>query len=291
MRRLLAAAFVLPLLAQAPAAQEPVAFDLLLRRMFEYAERFQRELGSMVAEEKYDQVQLISAASRNGDLRRTLRSDFLLVNVPGHGWTPFRDVFEVDGRQIRDRQDRLTKLFLSGTSSGALEQAKRIMDEGARYNIGGGFRNTNVPLLAFLYFTPDARGGVRFVEARGDRGKTRVVEFSEIAHPTLITTSGDRDLPASGRIWVDEATGTITRTQVEMGDDRLSSGVNVTFGFDEKVQSWVPQRMEDYIRPRRDAAGVTGVATYSKFRRFQVTTSEDVATDQVDKPSSGRVDK
>src|SRR4051812_17290574 len=107
------------------AAASPVTLDVLLTRVFEYVDRFQREFGSMVAEERYDQWVRSNAtgAGRGGDLTRTLRSDFLLVDVPGQGWTPFRDVFEADGRQIRDRQDRLTALFLSGTRDSALEQA------------------------------------------------------------------------------------------------------------------------------------------------------------------------
>jgi hypothetical protein len=279
-RRLIAAALALiPLLAQAPAAQSPaVPFDVLLRRVFDYVERFERDFGSMVAEERYEQVQQFNSGVRGGDLHRTLRSDFLLVNVPGHGWTPFRDVFEVDGRQIRDRQDRLTALFLSQNQAGAFEQARRIMEEGSRYNFGGGTRNINVPTLALMYLAPDARGGMRFTEGKADRAAAgRIVEFTEIGHPTLIASIGARDLPASGRLWVDEATGTISRTELSASDDRLVAGVTVTFAFDDKIGSWVPQRMEDFLRGRRDQTGVKGTATYSRFRRFQVSTSEEVA--------------
>src|SRR5215217_3554654 len=157
------------LVSSSAAAQGEPPLDVVLSRMFAYVERFQREFGSMVAEERYEQTIRQPAGLSRGEPRRDLRSDFLLVNVPGQGWLPFRDVYEADGRQLRDRQDRLTALFLSGTTTGAVEQAQRIMNESARYNLGGGTRNINVPTLALMYLGPDTRSGVRFVEAKSDR--------------------------------------------------------------------------------------------------------------------------
>ena len=217
-----------------------------------------------------------------GDISRTLRSDFLLIKVEGHGWTPFRDVFEVDGRQLRDRQDRLSTLFLSGTSASAFDQARRIMDEGARYNLGGTVRNINVPTLPLMYFEADQHDRVRYVEGKRDRN-SRVIEFEEIGSPTLIATANNRDLPANGRVWVDESTGAITRAELHASDHTIQSTVIVTFVRDDKVGSWVPQRMEDRIKRPNDLTEIRGVATYTHFRRFQVSTSEAIDTDQLDK--------
>jgi hypothetical protein len=263
---------------RAGAQTPPAPLDVVLSRMFAYVERFQREFGSMVAEERYEQT-VRQPASARGETRRVLRSDFLLVNVPGQGLLPFRDVFEVDSRQMRDRQDRLTALFLSGTTTDALEQARRIMNEGARYNLGGGTRNINVPTLALLYLNPDTRSGMRFVEARENRAAgLRVIEFTEVQRPTLISTTGGRDLPARGAVWVDEATGTISRTELHADDTAVETTVFVSFELEAALNTWVPKRMEDRFKRRGDTSEVRGVATYSRFRRFQVTTSEDIAT-------------
>jgi hypothetical protein len=271
------------LVSSAAAAQGPPALDEVLARMFAYVERFQREFGSMVAEERYEQTIRQPAGLTRVEPRRILRSDFLLVNVAGQGWLPFRDVFEADGRQIRDRQDRLTALFLSGTTTGALEQAQRIMNESARYNLGGGTRNINVPTLALMYLGPDTRSGVRFVEGKSDRPTDgRVLEFTEIRRPTLIATTGGRDLPARGRLWVDEMTGTITRTELHADDTGVEAEVIVSFELESAVSSWVPRRMEDRFKRRGDTSEVRGVATYSRFRRFQVSTSEELATPEPD---------
>ena len=261
-----------------PQSPEPVPLDVVLTRMFAYVEQFMRDLGAVVAEEDY--VQSVRQATiGRGDTRRELKSDFLLVNVPGQGWTPFRDVFEADGRAVRDRQDRLTSLFLSGTTAGALEQARRIMDEGSRYNIGAGTRNINVPTLALMYLGADMRGGVRFTESKQERrAGARIIEFLELRRPTLVTTTGNRDLPANGRLWVDEATGVITKTELHAEDTGVEAEVVVLFEIEAASGKWLPKRMEDRFKRRGDQSEVRGVATYSRFRRFQVSTSEEVAS-------------
>ena len=85
-----------------------------------------------------------------------LVSDFLLVQVPGEGWTPFRDVFERNGQKLRDREERLAKLFLNGASRSSFDQARQIMLEGARYNIGTIERTINLPTLPLVFLTAGA---------------------------------------------------------------------------------------------------------------------------------------
>ena len=54
------------------------------------------------------------------DARRVLTSDLLLVKPVGTDrWVQFRDVFEVDGKPVHDRSERLVKLFLEPTGSSA----------------------------------------------------------------------------------------------------------------------------------------------------------------------------
>ena len=68
--------------------------------------------------------------------KRRLVSEFALVpNASASaGWLGFRDVIEVDGKPVTNRRDRLQALFQSGAPD--LTAARRIADEGARYNIG-----------------------------------------------------------------------------------------------------------------------------------------------------------
>ena len=132
-----------------------MTLETLLERAGAYFLTFETRFSNVVTEERYVQESIARQASaldvavttRSGGgfggplspsstARRELVSDFLLVKLPAEDhWLPFRDVFEVDRQRLRDREDRLSKLFLKPAPT-ALEQARRIMEESARYNIG-----------------------------------------------------------------------------------------------------------------------------------------------------------
>jgi len=181
------------------------SFDSLLERASAYVESFQRDFGSVVAEERYEQTlrRVLGANSTSvqrgggGPTATVLVSDFLLVQVPGEGWLPFRDVFERDGKQVRDRQERLATLFLKGTSRSTFEQARAIMDEGARYNIGNVARNINVPTLPLPFLT--GRHRMRFSFKAGKREENdpgAIIEFKETGRPTFMPSPLHCDLAA-----------------------------------------------------------------------------------------------
>jgi len=269
-----------PVLAQTPPRPD---LATVIARVAAYAGRFQQQFGSVVAEERYQQVSRpVAGSSRvGGNMGATdLRSDFLLVQMRPGEWLPFRDVFERDGRPVRDRQDRLARLFLTGATDDALARARDISNESSRYNIGNGTRTINVPTLPLMFLADDVRGGITFSERkREDDSAERVVDFKEVAHPTLIKTTNNRDLPASGRLWIDEATGTLLRGLVRAQDPTVDSEITVTFQRDETLGMWVPVRMDERFRRGGDAAEIRGTATYTNFRRFQVSTSEVLPPD------------
>jgi hypothetical protein len=281
MRPVLVAALVL--LASLPGRAQSTSPDLLAR-VAAYVQEFYRSFGSVVAEEKYEQTIRRAPGANGTSVQRggggggptttTLVSDFLMVQVPGQGWLPFRDVFERDGQQVRDREERLAKIFLSG-SRASFEQARAIMDEGARYNIGNIQRNINAPTLVLTFLTDEQRGRFSFKLGKPD-DEGAVIDFREIGRPTFVRTTNDRDLPVNGKLWVDEQTGTIRRTELHAVDTTVEAHITVTYLQDSVLGVWVPSRMEERYRRGRDTNEVRGMATYSKFRRFQVTTSENI---------------
>ena len=244
-----------------------------------YLDGYVKALSSVVSEERYDQV-----LTRKGDrytagtsLYRTLLSDYLLVAVAGSGdWLPFRDVYSVDGVPIRDRSDRLLKLFVEAPPD-AYKQASRIRDESSRYNIGSGTRDTNVPTFALQILTGEWRGGFTFKLKGHERvGETDavVVEYLEIASPTLVVGQRHEDVPSRGRFWIDPVDGRILRTLFET---RPIGGVNtieVRFRHEPRLDILVPGEMIE--RRYAGAEIVEGKATYSNFRRFRVDTSMEI---------------
>ena len=268
--------------AATPKSTAPLAD--LLDRATDYVRGFVADFSTVVAEEKYLQdshpapdsggIGLMHSFSQGSPRHLELRSDFLFVRTDSQAdWLTFRDVFAVDGRPVRDRRARLAKLF-EERAADAVEQAARIAEQSFRYTLGPRQRTIADPLLALTFLEPGFR--TRFAFALGAIDVVRgadvwVVRFEERSRPTIIRDGDNRDAPASGRMWIDGATGRIAQTELKF---RSGDRVMTTFGYDERRQLDVPLEMRDIAWVGQTS--VTGVATYSNFRRFGVQTAESV---------------
>ncbi len=242
---------------------------LALARLFEYADAYERQYSMLVAEEEYLQ------SHRSG--RTLTRADLLLVR-PANRWVSFRDVFEVDGRPVRDREERLRRLFLD-PSPEAQVRLQAVMDESAKYNIGPVVRSINVPLFPLDILRSWNRGRFDFTLGRDadvDGLRAWRVEYTERERPTLVEGLEGEDIPITGRFLVDQLTGAIVETTVELSKDTVNGEILVRYGRDPALGLWVPIQMrETYFQGGRRIL-MEGRATYSKFRRFQVKTEESV---------------
>jgi len=284
----------------AEATSQPPSLDVLLAQAADNVAEFSDAFSNVVAEEHYTQQVTGAAATRVA--RRVLRSDVLLLKVGGPlEWRPYRDVFEVDGAPVRDRDDRLVALFQRPSAS-AFEQALRIARESARFNIGLAGRTINTPMLTLLFLQRPLQPRFRFKLGKLDRGAgpdARIVEFRETARPTIIRgllTGDSTDLPASGRFWIEEASGRVIKAEAEFAAFGMQAELVTTFRRDDGLDLDVPATMREVYRlqhsvedvgsvPREQGAPravqvteqtvITGTATYSNFRRFDVTS--DVA--------------
>jgi hypothetical protein len=266
-----------------------IALESMLARAGTYVTRFTAQFANVVAEERYLQNasgrQTISggtgrgggSATTTGQQRRELVSDFLLVKLAGvDTWVPFRDVFEVDGRPVREREERLAKLLLHPTDK-ALEQAQQILEESARYNIGDVQRTVNMPLLGLIFLDPVQQRRFTFSLGKEDPGigpGIWIVNYQERASPSFVHTPDGRQLFASGRMWIDAETGRVAKTEVVFQDaSRLRASVTTSFRADDRFHVDVPVEMiEDYTLSNR--SHVSGRAAYGRFRRFDVSSSE-----------------
>jgi len=286
---LVTAALAVLTLVAAATGRQTATVDELVARAAAYVADYERQLSSVVAEERYNQrLRLIGYAPPAGvigsmrgsstsyERRRRLVSDYLLVKVPGlEGWTPFRDVLEVDGRAVRDRDERLSRLFIESPAH-AMDQAMRIAEESSRFNLGGDVRRTvNVPTLALLFLVDRHRSRLTFhLEA------ARTIENIEAAglgyvddtHPTLIRGSGDNDIVADGTIWVDPANGRVLQTRMHTNSGTLESEIVVSYRPDEKLGLWVPWRMRERYKSAMEQIDATAI--YANFRRFRIETNE-----------------
>jgi VWFA-related protein len=184
----------------------------LLPRMRAYVGEYEKVLAGIVAEEHY--VQTYSQRIANYPVpprisRRELRSEMGFAWFPTPGtWFGFRDVVEVDGKPVKDRQQRLEQLFVDRKFPSA-EQLERVAASSARFNVGPARRNFNVPTLALLVASPANQGRFAF-ELRGydviDGVRVALIAFSETGSPTLITRDG-HDWRSRGLLWVEPIRG------------------------------------------------------------------------------------
>lgn len=250
-------------------AQSPEMRDLL-DKATEQTMAFIERFANVVADEVY--VQEMSRPRA----KRTLHSELALVRYPGATqWLMFRDVHEVDGKPVGDREQSLQRLFLEPPRS-ALRRATEIAQASARHNLID-IGTLNNPLLAMAFLQPQYRDHFRFIRAglAKDLGpRVRTVQFEEFQRPTILRAGSNSDLVSRGLMWIDEATGRLVKTELEVGQARVRPEIVTLYRFDEELGVNVPAEMRDWYP---DGTGeVRGVATYGKFRKFEVRTDESI---------------
>ena len=256
-----------------PAAAQPD--PSLLARVQAFAERYQDEAPSLVAEERYVQNVTFTRGARTPQ-HREMTSELVMVRLPGSaGWVMLRDVLVVDKRRLHDREERLLKL-LQSPQADAFARATELARESARFNIGSVTRTVNVPDVAIQYLLPQHAARMQFDAPRSatiDGVDTTMFRFSEVRGPSIVRDPGGADVLASGRVWADGA-GEIVRTELILRG-RNSSGNNVVdFRVDPRLSLRVPVKMtERYVA---SGESIDAVATYTNFRSFAVATTEKV---------------
>jgi hypothetical protein len=272
------------------AAAEPTLPEIL-RSAGEYVLGYEHAFSLVVAEEVYVQRRRVSPSGPVKETRR-LVSDVVFIRAPGTAlpWWLLRDVYEVDDQAVRGRQARLETLLVGGPTDG-LERARAIADEGARFNLGHGVRNYNVPTLVLAFLHPSVQP--RFSFAR--KGTTTIenrtfveLAFRELSAPTLVRgPEGHPDVPATGRVWVSAGDGTVGRTELvlDLPGEGASTRALLTTEYRpyRPLALWVPVEMRDRLQTEltgaRGRSGsvevVEGLAAYSGFRQAGVSTKEE----------------
>jgi hypothetical protein len=262
------------------ASAQQLKLDQAIARMGTYLVDYEHRLALVVAEERYQQALDIGPEAGGGHVPRdtgvlpvgrqdrSLRSDYALTRAADkEAWVGYRDTFEVDGKPVRDRDDRLQRTLTGDTPAGGA----RIARESSRFNLGDTLveRNVNVPTLVLEMLHPRNQSRFSFSRA-GDEtieGTTMWrVEFKERDRPTFIRKPNGRDRPSRGAVWINPATGQIWRTMVAW-DSAPSGTITVSYGRVPNIEVLVPLTMtERYVA---ETATITGDATYTNYRQFK----------------------
>lgn len=257
------------------APGEPSLKDVL-RRMGEYVQSYGEKASIVVGTERYTQDTRgsadLSAATR------FLVSDFAIVRADAlSDWLGFRDVIEVDGKRLGDHDERLAHVLMA--SQGRYDEARRLSDESARFNIGSIQRNFNEPTAVLFYFSPKNQDRFKFSRRPiGDDGLWEIA-FAEHSRATIIRTPEGEPVPSAGSVWVKPADGTIVRTLLKVAmipmrnarGQRGSGQVDVTYRRIEALDMWLPWTMTESFETMRQNTWerINGRAVYSNYRQFQ----------------------
>jgi hypothetical protein len=285
-----AIALSLSVAALARATADEPTLATVLDRAGAYVAEFHRELATLVGEERYvqDWKRVTSGSHAAPTLlkHRELRADLLIVKPPGaDAWMGLRDVFEVDGRDVRDRHERIADLFLDRSET-TDAQIQAILNETARYNVGDITRNMNTPVFPLLFLeranhyrfkfkrtaerTPGAvRPGASADGAFRVSTEVWVIAYDEKESGTMIRTTGRKDLPAHGRFWIEPDTGRVLMSELITENRELRATIDVSFQSEPLSGMLVPIEMHELYEGRRTGSRIEAVATYGRFRRLQ----------------------
>jgi len=264
-----------------PAANDAPNVKTVLRRAGDYVVRFERDLATLVAEEHYTQEVVDGTPIEH----RELRSDLLFVSRLGmHRYVEFRDVFEVDGRRIRERSERLTELARDPSDA----SMGQIVRESARYNIGDIERTINVPLLPLMFLIPENQWRFKFNVQKSRQPLSTakdlpssspyftvstevwVIEYRETEKPAVIRfIDGRGNIPVHGRFWIDPGSGRVLMSELIAEDHTVHAIIDVSYQSEPMLDLFVPIEMRETYWRADEPARITGIAAYSRFRRLR----------------------
>ncbi len=263
-------------------------FHTILSSAMRYVMNYEQQFALLVSEEHYVQElqrppnpgDNLSRSNPGGGMRaggamnvQSIKSDFLLVQLgmDGEGWMPFRDAYEVKGKKLRNRDERLLKLFLDNDKE-AFDKAQRFNEASTKHHLGNVARTINIPTLGMMLLHPRVNERFEFTDGGEEVINGRVLRkaiYREAARPTLIKTTRGRDLALTGLIWIDPFSGAVVKSEMNAADPAVRCQVVVTFRRDDALEMWVPDRMEEYYKAALAVDDILATATYTNVRKYR----------------------
>ena len=260
---------------------EPALADLL-KLGAEYVAGYPARVSGVVLEEQFRLTELQGGRALPP---KRIASDLTFVN--GNNETRMvRDVFAVDTAPTRERTPRVSTV-LSTLTPESWQKAQEFWREGAYHFVSNVVMWGSEPTLAFQLLTTanqpklvcrlDGRKKLNDVAVVG----VRFQEPTERDKVYLLGTPGNA--AASGRFWIDPATGAIHAIDLWLEAPTESASIAVQFAPDPTLKIILPKEMNGTFEQRELGAGprgsgsdrnlsrrVEGAARYSNPRHFPI---------------------
>jgi hypothetical protein len=168
-------------------------------------------------------------------------------------------------------------------SAGSMDEARRLSDESARFNIGPFLRNINVPTTALFFFRPENLRRFKLTRKSIGQDGTWEIACRETERPTLIRTPDGGSVPSEGSVWVNGADGTVVRTRLRMTQfgspantsprGSGSAEIDVRYRRVDALDMWLPDTMTESYEGSHGAAWqrIVTEARYTDYRQFRTS--------------------
>jgi hypothetical protein len=214
----------------------------VLRAAGEYLASYAPRISGVTLEEQYT---LLEVSGGRVGLTRRISSDVVLLNLDGT-IMGLRDPFAVDDNALRERIPRISTL-LASPSQAAWARAQEYAGEYVRYFLDDLILRFNDPTLTLRFLAPGNQARVTY---KIDGGKkiggveTVVLKFQETkTKPPVYILDTPGKAIASGKVWIDPATGRIHRTELSMQSDPEYVHVIVDYAHEPGLDLWLPSAM------------------------------------------------
>ncbi|HSK07973.1 MAG TPA: hypothetical protein VK911_00230, partial [Vicinamibacterales bacterium] len=229
----------------------------------EYLASYAPRISGVTLEEEYT---LLEVSGGRLGLTRRIISDVVLLNHNG-GILGLRDPFAVDGNSLRDRAPRITTL-LAKPSEAAWARAMDYTRESMGYFQDDLILRLNEPTLALRFLALDNQTRLTYkIDGRKKIAgvETVVLKFQETRTkpPAYILDTPGKAI-ASGKFWIDPATGRIHRTELSVQADSEGAHIVVDYAHQAALDLWLPSSMADtYEATERVGPGMNNMGAGS----------------------------
>ena len=241
--------------ATAPKSHSPQLPELLKSAGL-YLADYANRISGVTLEEHY---QLTDVTGGKMQAATRITSDVVFVNLNG-GVAALRDPFAVDTNPLRERTPRITVLLATPTATTRdWETVIQFPAQGARYFGIDLILKVNEPTFALrfiglgvqadLKYSLDGRKKLNGVEAVG-------IRFEEPAAQDKKYIAGSRgNARASGRIWVDAATGAVHQTELWLDSKADTANITVKYAPYPSVDLLLPSETNETYEERQAPSG------------------------------------
>jgi hypothetical protein len=268
--------------AQGPVPARDPELRAVLEKLGATSLAFRAQFHNFIAEEH----DLQKRYKPNGELdgERRIVSDYYMVTLPSGPSVlyDFREVLQVDGKDVRRRQESVVKM-LNRRGGEVGKEIERLKRESNRYELflGRAFLS-NVSLLLPLYATPDHQKHTEFrlLTEPSLPPDELLLEFKELGDDTILRYGGPGDdelrpLNATGRFNLAKTDCRILKADVSVVNWRQEDGTSVRLHYVVEYRpapdgQMLPRRRLVFVsHPKwRNGLIAESEATYSNFRRF-----------------------